>query len=186
VGSPIISVPAVRATLATNLKMCLERLDWSQSELARRSGVSQKQVNNIVRQRNGCGVEALAMLGQALNVHYWRLLMPNLGWPVEDELKIPGTRPSRGVPHFTNYRRLPAYEQAVGLRVMGRHASLVDWLLPTVCADRCTDCDELGMQCVDGQWRVCSHCRGTVWRVTPQQRDWLRATVGRRFPNALI
>jgi hypothetical protein len=51
--------------LATNVKACLGCLEWSESELSRRSGVSQKQVNNIVRERNGCGVEALALLGRA-------------------------------------------------------------------------------------------------------------------------
>jgi hypothetical protein len=84
VGSPIISVPAVRATLAANVKACLGCLEWSESELSRRSGVSQKQVNNIVRERNGCGVEALALLGRALGVPYWLLLMPNLGQAVAD------------------------------------------------------------------------------------------------------
>ncbi len=78
-GSPIIHVPEVRATLARNVRSCLEVLEWSQSELARRSGVSQKQVNNIVRERNGCGVEALHELGRALGVPYWLLLMPDLG-----------------------------------------------------------------------------------------------------------
>ena len=79
-GSPIISVPAVRATLAENVRRCLDEREWSESELARRSGVSQKQVNNIVRERNGCSVEALHELGQALGVPYWLLLMPNMGW----------------------------------------------------------------------------------------------------------
>jgi transcriptional regulator with XRE-family HTH domain len=69
----------VRATLAANIKACLEHLEWSESELARRSGVSQKQVNNIVRERNGCSVEALHELGRALGVPYWLLLIPNLG-----------------------------------------------------------------------------------------------------------
>ena len=78
-GSPIISVSTVRATLAENVRRCLDEREWSESELARRSGVSQKQVNNIVREQNGCGVEALHELGRALGVPYWLLLMPGLG-----------------------------------------------------------------------------------------------------------
>lgn len=78
-GSPIIHVPEVRETLARNVRSCLEVLEWSQSELARRSGVSQKQVNNIVRERNGCSVEALYEIGVALSVPFWLLLMPNMG-----------------------------------------------------------------------------------------------------------
>ena len=83
-GSPFISVPTVRATLAANVKSCLKHLEWSESELARRSGVSQKQVNNIVRRRNGCGVEALHEIGVALGVPFWLLLVPNLGRTVAD------------------------------------------------------------------------------------------------------
>ena len=78
-GSPIISVPAVRAMLADNVRRCLDEREWSESELARRSGVSQKQVNNIVRRRNGCSVEALHEIGRALRVPYWLLLMPEMG-----------------------------------------------------------------------------------------------------------
>lgn len=78
-GSPNISAPEVRAMLAANIRDCLDRLEWSESELARRSGVSQKQVNNIVRQRNGCSVEALYELGRALGVPPWLLLMPEMG-----------------------------------------------------------------------------------------------------------
>lgn len=82
-GSPNISVPAVREILAENVRACLDELEWSESELARRSGVSQKQVNNIVRQRFGCSVEALHQLGVALGVQHWLLLMPGLGrWGV--------------------------------------------------------------------------------------------------------
>ena len=83
-GSPIISVPAVRATLAENVRNCLNEREWSQSELARRSGVSQKQVNNIVRERNGCSVEALHEIGVALRVPFWLLLMPDMGRTVPD------------------------------------------------------------------------------------------------------
>jgi plasmid maintenance system antidote protein VapI len=82
-GSPNISVPAVLETLAANLRACLDEREWSENELARRSGVSQKQVNNIVRQRTGCGVEVLHELGRALGIQYWLLLLPSLGRPVQ-------------------------------------------------------------------------------------------------------
>jgi len=84
-GSPNIHVPAVRAILAENIRTYLDEIQWSESELARRSGVSQKQVNNIVRRRNGCSVEALHEIGAALRVPYWLLLMPGLG-------RSPGSR----------------------------------------------------------------------------------------------
>jgi transcriptional regulator with XRE-family HTH domain len=78
-GSPNIQSAAVRQTLSVNVRACLLERRWSESELARRSGVSQKQINNIVRQRTGCGVELLHELGRALGVPYWLLLVPSLG-----------------------------------------------------------------------------------------------------------
>lgn len=78
-GSPHISVPEVRATLAANPGVCLELRGWSDSELARRSGVGQKQVDNIARGRFGCSVEALAQLGGTLSLPFWLLLMPDFG-----------------------------------------------------------------------------------------------------------
>ena len=74
-GSPTIHDPMVRHVLGQNVRAELNRREWSESELARRSGVSQKQVNNIVRERNGCSVEALHYIGRALGVPAWWLVL---------------------------------------------------------------------------------------------------------------
>ena len=87
-GSPYIHVLEVRETLARNIQTCLHVLEWSESELARRSGVSQKQVNNIVRERNGCSVEALHEIGVALRIPFWLLLVPNMGRTVPNSQTI--------------------------------------------------------------------------------------------------
>lgn len=74
-GSPVIHDPMVRHILGQNVRAELNRREWSESELARRSGVSQKQINNIVRERNGCSVEGLHYIGRALNLPAWWLVL---------------------------------------------------------------------------------------------------------------
>lgn len=101
-------------------------------------------------------------------------------------MRIPGTSTLRGVPHYTNYRRLAAFEKTTGLRVSGKHATLMDWLLPAVCPTFCAHCDQLGVQYLGGAWRVCQHCDGAVWTVSPALRKKLRWWVGARFPDALV
>jgi transcriptional regulator with XRE-family HTH domain len=77
-GSPTITNPLVRHMIAQNLRHLLHINEWSETELSRRSGVSQKQVNNIVRERYGCSVEAVFEMARAFKVPAYALLMPGL------------------------------------------------------------------------------------------------------------
>lgn len=74
-GSPIIHDPVARHVLGQNLRAELNKREWSESELSRRAGVSQKQVNNITNERNGCSVEALHWIARALQVPSWWLTL---------------------------------------------------------------------------------------------------------------
>lgn len=74
-GSPTTQDPFVRHVFGQNLRAELNRREWSESELGRRSGVSQKQVNNITNERNGCSVESLHFIARALHVPAWWLLL---------------------------------------------------------------------------------------------------------------
>lgn len=74
-GSPVISDPMTRHVLGQNLRAELNKREWSESELSRRANVSQKQVNNITNERNGCSVEALAWISRALGLPRWWLTM---------------------------------------------------------------------------------------------------------------
>lgn len=78
-GSPILFDRAVRETLSGNIRTLLRQNRLSENQLARLSGVSQKQVNNICRMRTGCGVDAIAAMAGTLNLPPWLLLVPNLG-----------------------------------------------------------------------------------------------------------
>lgn len=74
-GSPNIIDRGVRHLVAQNIRHYLRQNEWSEAELARRSGVSQKQVNNIVRQRYGCSVEALFIIARAFRVPAYQLII---------------------------------------------------------------------------------------------------------------
>ena len=75
-GSSILKSEACRKLLAKNVRAMLTTLQWSENELARRSGVSQKQVNNICMARTGCGVDAMAAIAHAMAIDAWQLLVP--------------------------------------------------------------------------------------------------------------
>ena len=78
-GSPILFDQTIRETLSRNVTSLLRQHQLSENQLARLSGVSQKQVNNVCRQRTGCGVDAIAALARVFRIPPWLLLVPNLG-----------------------------------------------------------------------------------------------------------
>jgi transcriptional regulator with XRE-family HTH domain len=77
-GSPTIKNPLVRHLVAQNVRHHLSMREWSESELARRSGVSQKQVNNITRERYGCTIEALFEMARAFRVPPYSMIIPGI------------------------------------------------------------------------------------------------------------
>jgi hypothetical protein len=102
------------------------------------------------------------------------------------QLRIPGTCPNKGVPHYTNYKRLTAFETATGIKAVGDHSKLMDWLLPALCLAKCRHCDELGVRMRGPVWVICDNCGGSVWLVTPGLRRKLREIVRVRYPRAVI
>lgn len=74
-GSAAIENPKVRHQLAVTIRTLLQKNQWSEAELGRRSGVSQKHINNIVREKDGCTVECLAALAKTFNIPAWQLLV---------------------------------------------------------------------------------------------------------------
>jgi len=78
VGSPVLKGEKIRALLARNINAMLETLQWSENELARRSNVSQKQVNNICAARTGCGIDARDAIATAMAVQPWQLIVTGL------------------------------------------------------------------------------------------------------------
>lgn len=67
--------PGMRRAFARNLRAHLRRIEWSEAELARRSGVSQKHVNNATNARTTSSIEVADALARALKLPAWMLLV---------------------------------------------------------------------------------------------------------------
>ena len=70
--------PATRETLARNLRLLMSEAGWNQVELSKRSGVSQRQISNILSSNTGCSVEHADALARAFGLQGWHLIMPAL------------------------------------------------------------------------------------------------------------
>jgi transcriptional regulator with XRE-family HTH domain len=70
--------PEARETLARNIKRHLIDNALSETELARRAGVSQKHINNATNQRTSSSIEVVERIGQALMIPGWALMMPGV------------------------------------------------------------------------------------------------------------
>lgn len=70
----MISDDDVRHNVAVNLQSLLDDRDWSQSELARRSGVWQTNISRVIREECIPTVAVLARLAEALHVSMDRLV----------------------------------------------------------------------------------------------------------------
>lgn len=67
-----------RAIVAKNLRALLDLRAWSERTLAKQSGVAQKTINNILTSSSACTVETAGALANALGLHAWHLLIPDL------------------------------------------------------------------------------------------------------------
>lgn len=70
--------PPTRFTLSKNLAWLLERRNWSQRDLAKRSGVSQRQISNILSNAVACSIETAEALAGAFGLTAWLLLNSDL------------------------------------------------------------------------------------------------------------
>lgn len=71
-----------RAILARNVEGLMRVRGWSQAQLAKKAGVGQKTISNVVNARQSIQVDVIEALASALGVEVWQLFMPNLVPPV--------------------------------------------------------------------------------------------------------
>ena len=70
--------PRTRAVFARNLSWLLARREWSQRDLAARSGVSQRQFSNILRGAAAPSIEAADALAAPFGLPGWIMLNPDM------------------------------------------------------------------------------------------------------------
>lgn len=56
----------------------MDRKQWSQRDLAGKSGVSQRQISNILQMTTTCSVETADALALPFGLEGWHLLLPRL------------------------------------------------------------------------------------------------------------
>lgn len=72
-----------RQTLAANLRYLMDLEHLSETKLAKRSGVAQRTINDILNQKSSATLDTVQALAAAFGLNLWHLIMPNL----PDDLK---------------------------------------------------------------------------------------------------
>lgn len=70
--------PRTRNTVIRNLTWLMAKRQWSQRDLAARSGVSQRQISNILNGIGAPSIETTEALAVAFGLHNWQLLNDDL------------------------------------------------------------------------------------------------------------
>lgn len=68
----------MRETLAHNVKVLMDHKGWSQPELARRSGVSQRSISDLLGYKKGSTTTTIDRIAAAFGLDGWVLLVPGL------------------------------------------------------------------------------------------------------------
>lgn len=64
--------------LSDNLRMLMERTEMSQAELAKKSGVSQRTISNILAGTHEPGIEIVDKIARVFGLEGWKLQMRDL------------------------------------------------------------------------------------------------------------
>lgn len=70
--------PLTRETLGQKLKKLMALTEMSQRELATATGVSQRQISNLIRGENSCSVETADALAKPFGLTGWQLIAPHI------------------------------------------------------------------------------------------------------------
>lgn len=81
--------PDIQATIATNLRALMQRRDWTQTALSKKSAVSQRHVSNVLNGKTGCGVEILDAIASAFGLPGWVLMIPGFNVDLIDSPALP-------------------------------------------------------------------------------------------------
>lgn len=70
--------PSTKEVFANNLRHLMRLTGWTQTELAKHSGISQKSISNILSGSQAPTIETAESLAQAFGLEGWHLIMPGL------------------------------------------------------------------------------------------------------------
>lgn len=72
------SRPQPRVVLARNLRFLMGRRGYTEAEVARRAGISQKTVNNILNERVSTSLERADAIAKVFGLALWQMTLPEL------------------------------------------------------------------------------------------------------------
>lgn len=64
--------------VSANLRRLLDTMGWSEHDLARRSNVSQKAINNLLNKFTGCTITTAHKLAAPFGLTGWQIQLPNV------------------------------------------------------------------------------------------------------------
>lgn len=70
--------PTPKESLARNLQYLMDTDKLSEMALAKRSGVAQKTINNILNQESAPNLDTVDKLSSSFGLNLWHLVMPDL------------------------------------------------------------------------------------------------------------
>lgn len=68
----------LRDNLATNVRFLMADRGWNQVQTAKKAGVSQKSVSNILNRRKDAQLSVIEKLATAFGLSAWHLILPDL------------------------------------------------------------------------------------------------------------
>lgn len=75
--------------IAANVRVMMKRRDWTQEQLAKRAGVSQTHVGNVLRAQHAPSADVIERIAGAFGVPPYLLLVPDLAPEMLDSPELP-------------------------------------------------------------------------------------------------
>ena len=80
--------PPVRIIFAAVLKELMRQRGWTQRDLSMASGISQRQISNLVKGTQCAALDTVEAMAQAFDMQTWHMLIRTTGLPPKDLARL--------------------------------------------------------------------------------------------------
>ena len=80
--------PPVRSIFAAVLKELMRQRGWTQRDLSMASGISQRQISNLVKGTQSAALDTAEAIAQAFDMQTWHMLIRTTGLPPKDLARL--------------------------------------------------------------------------------------------------
>ena len=80
--------PPVRIIFAAVLKELMRQRGWTQRDLSMASGISQRQISNLVKGTQSAALDTAEAIAQAFDMQTWHRLIRTTGLPPKDLARL--------------------------------------------------------------------------------------------------